>query len=379
MTVNNMYAGGFLHADDIRTLASSTSTLEEQISTVQKFTEENFLKLNASKCEIVSFKTGPSKPKEERITVGECSFPVVGNATCLGYLWKEDLSSTHAVQIRVQKARKAYFQFGSIYAFQSKLSPISCGSIVETCVLPILLYGVENWVLSPESIRTLESFQGEIAKKILHLPKWYSNTAAIIALGWNSLHSICTIRKLRFLHRVMTNEESICHRAFSALVDDVESMSLVRECRELEMRYSTNFTSAILCTGGLEGHAITKKAQKVIVKKDQVLLLEKASKYPSLIQIAEGVGWKRLWDEAIDHGPSVIKGLKNLLRVITYPDYSSAICPLCDTRTLDNPSLIDHVIQSHTKSESPWSLLLDSMCALDPQCFNHVLCLLNIF
>ena len=135
------------------------------------------------------------------------------------------------------------FLFGSIYAFQGTLSPVSCCSIVETCILPILLYGVENWVLSPESIGMLKSFQGEIAKRILQLPKWYSNTAATVALGQNSLHSVCTIRKLRCLNRVITNEKSICHRAFSAMVDDVESLSIVRECRELEERYKTNLTT----------------------------------------------------------------------------------------------------------------------------------------
>ena len=246
-SVNNMYVGGFIHADDIRTLASTTSTLEAQISTVKRFTEHNFLKLNSSKCEIVAFKKTSTRMNEERIEVSECTFSLGGSATCLGYQWKDDLSSSRAIQIRVQKARKAYFQYGSIYAFQGKLSPVSCCSIVETCVLPVLLYGVENWVLSPESIRMLDSFQGEIAKRILRLPKWYSNTAAIVALGWNSLHYVCTIRKLRFLHRVMTNQESICHRAFSAMVDDVESLSLVRECRELELRYNSTFTSAILC------------------------------------------------------------------------------------------------------------------------------------
>ena len=91
----------------------------------------------------------------------------------------------------------------------------------------------------------LESFHGVIAKRILRWPKWYSNTAAIIALGWNTLHSVCTIRKLKFLHRVTTKQERICHRAFSATVDDVESLSLVRECRELEQRYKSNFTSTI--------------------------------------------------------------------------------------------------------------------------------------
>ena len=218
--------GGFLHADDIRTLASSVSSLEAQISIVKRFTEDNFLKLNASKCEIVAFKKVSTSAGEERIEAGECSFLVGRTATCLGYQWKDDLSSSHAIQVRVQKARKAYFQYGSIYAFQGMLSSLSCCSIVETCILSILLYGVENWVLSPESVQMLESFQGEIAKRILRLPKWYSNTAAIIALGWNTLHSVCTIRKLKFLHRVMSNQESICHRAFSAMVDNVESLCL---------------------------------------------------------------------------------------------------------------------------------------------------------
>ena len=293
-STNNMYAGGFLHADDIRTLAPSVSSLEAQISIVKRFTEDNFLKLNASKCEIVAFKKVSTSAGEERIEAGECSFLVGRTATCLGYQWKDDLSSSHAIQVRVQKARKAYFQYGSIYAFQGMLSPLSCCSIVETCILPILLYGVENWVLSPESVQMLESFQGEIAKRILRLPKWYSNTAAIIALGWNTLHSVCTIRKLKFLHRVMSNQESICHRAFSAMVDNVESLCLVRECRELEQRYMSNFTSAILHAQEEDRLDIIRNAGKSICKIDQSLLLQKTSDYPFLIQIAEGVGWKTL-------------------------------------------------------------------------------------
>ena len=39
---------------------------------------------------------------------------------------EDDLSSSHVIQIRIQKARRAYFQ----YAFQGKLSPVSCCSIV---------------------------------------------------------------------------------------------------------------------------------------------------------------------------------------------------------------------------------------------------------
>ena len=47
------YAGGFLHADDIRTLATSADSLSAQVSLVKSFAEENFLKLNVQKCKFV--------------------------------------------------------------------------------------------------------------------------------------------------------------------------------------------------------------------------------------------------------------------------------------------------------------------------------------
>ena len=74
---------------DIRTLASTSSTLEAQISTVKKLTEDNFLKLISSMCEVVAFKRASNRTFEERIEAGECSFPVGGKATCLGYQWKD--------------------------------------------------------------------------------------------------------------------------------------------------------------------------------------------------------------------------------------------------------------------------------------------------
>ena len=42
------------------------------------------------------------------------------------------------------------------------------------------------------------------------------------------------------------NEESICYRTYAAVVDEVEALSLVRECRELEERYGSDFTAQIL-------------------------------------------------------------------------------------------------------------------------------------
>ena len=61
---------------------------------------------------------------------------------CLGYWWRGDLLASRAVEENIQKARRAFFHFGSIGAFQDDLSPLSIRSVVETCVVPVLLYGL---------------------------------------------------------------------------------------------------------------------------------------------------------------------------------------------------------------------------------------------
>ena len=132
------------------------------------------------------------------------SFPIQDEAKCLGYIWRRNLSAGRMINEHIHKARQAFFQFGSISAFQGNLSPINSSSITECCVYPVLLYGMENWILCKESLSKLERFQGEMAKRILKLPKWQLNTAAKICLGWLSTHAICTIRKLKYLSRVVS-------------------------------------------------------------------------------------------------------------------------------------------------------------------------------
>ena len=137
----------------------------------------------------------------------------------------------------------------------------------------------------------------------------------------------------------------------------------------------SNFTSQILSAEGYAGGLeIITNAQRYINKKDQALLLTKVSSYQYLHKIAECVGWKKLWDHALDHGLAVIQSMKNFVRVITYPDYATFKCPLCDIPDLDQVPLAEHLIINHTKSDNSWSTLFDSLITMDPSFFNHILC-----
>ena len=77
----------------------------------------------------------------------------------------------------IRRASKSFFHYGSLGAFQGDLSPLSLRSIIETCVMPILLFSSENWIVSGDNLEQLESFLGEFAKSALKWPKHFSNSS----------------------------------------------------------------------------------------------------------------------------------------------------------------------------------------------------------
>ena len=48
-----------------------------------------------------------------------------------------------------------------------ELNPLSGRAIFEACVEPVLLYNYENWFLTEPLLAKLESFQAEIATRVL--------------------------------------------------------------------------------------------------------------------------------------------------------------------------------------------------------------------
>ena len=146
LSINNYYIGGFLHADDIRTLATSAESLQQQVDLVKNFAAKHFLKPNIEKCEVVVFTR--SHQEDEPVCEIEGTFPPVSDAgKCLGVWWKGNLMATKSIEENIKKARRAFFLLGSLGTFQSNLGPLSNRSVVETCVLPVLMYGCENWIL----------------------------------------------------------------------------------------------------------------------------------------------------------------------------------------------------------------------------------------
>ena len=328
LSVNSFYTGGFLHADDIRTLASSVSSLEEQVAMVQRFARENFLKLNAQKCEVVVFSRAQGNQFPECSIEGEV-LPASDVGKCLGYWWRGDQMATRAVEENVKKARRAFFLYGGIGVFQGDLSPLSSRSVVEACVMPIVLYGCESWILSEELLRRLESFQGEMGKRILGLAKWTSNTATGVVMGWPSMRARVLVQKLCFLQRLVLGDGcNLGSRMLRSLADDVESVTLVCECRELEEAFGTHYTDAVMRAGEGEGPH-PRKMKEAIMKVDREMRLascSQADRAPVVADIARAAGWEKLWDATLDEGSRCVQRLKRLVKSACHRCFDGA-CP----------------------------------------------------
>ena len=64
LSLLGLFVGGAAHADDIRTIATSTSQISSQVSIINDFTSRNSLKVNSSKTEIVRISRQPFLPEQ---------------------------------------------------------------------------------------------------------------------------------------------------------------------------------------------------------------------------------------------------------------------------------------------------------------------------
>ena len=196
----SIYAGSFGHADDLRSVTTNLVSIQRQAEIVHKFiiTINKFLTLNLDKLKLLPMSSGLSSE--------ECSGShTVSSSTsvkCLGVIWSSNLSPKAAIEHNIHKARRAFFATGALGTTKGKLNPLSSSEIVTACVLPVCLYRCENWLLTDPLLQLLESFQAEIGKRILKLPKWQANISVLVALGWPTMCCRILCQKLGFPQRL---------------------------------------------------------------------------------------------------------------------------------------------------------------------------------
>ena len=173
VSIEGLFLGGAAHADDVRTIASSLASAEAQGALILEFATQNGLSLNQSKTEIVKVSKSQN-PGHAQLHILDSVVDTIPHAKCLGFHWSHSLSARHGVEENIAKARRQFFALGASGCFLGHSNPLTSSAMVETCVMPTLLYGAENWSLDLPTLDLLERFQAEIGRRILKLSRYHS-------------------------------------------------------------------------------------------------------------------------------------------------------------------------------------------------------------
>ena len=213
------------------------------------------------------------------------------------------------------------------------------------------LYIVENWVLNRSLIQALESFQAELGRRVLKLPKFSSNSVPLLVLIWPSMCARVLCNKLSFLLRVCNGETtSLSTQVFRNIaMSDLTSMSIVKQCHFLDSILETDFTNEVLNNPEL----CTRDLKKRVVEADRLKIVKRSKDHPSLcyiLSVAEENRWLKFWDVALEHGYDGSKASLAILKSLCLTVFSDRRCPILDcsyTVPKDTP-LCEHFLDCHT-------------------------------
>ena len=152
--------------------------------------------------------------------------------------------------------------------------------------------------------------------------------ACRIALHWPSMRARVLCSKFAFLLKLLNGDDSLSCQVFRSLaISNVESIQLIRQCRLLESYYGTNFTSDILTR---PASFSSKSLKKHIIEFDYSMLLDEASLAPHLkyivnIETSHEFNWLRIWDSALDRGPSGTSCVLALLKLLGLKSFNNSL------------------------------------------------------
>ena len=295
ISIYDLYLGGAAHADDVRSIATSANTAKEQSLLISDFAFNNGLTLNMSKIEVVKMSRNPTS-NNKTINLSNISVPITVQTKCLGYMWSKSLSARAAVENNIARACRQFFALESTCSYLGHSNPLSARIVVETCVIPTLLYGAENWILVDTSLNLLEMFQAVIGRRILRLSRFHSQYSVLVAMSWPSMVTRTLKLKLGFLFYLLASEDdNIASSTFHTLASqDVYSLGIVQQCFMLDSKIGTQSVATILNTK-IHSKTLLKGIKKDIMIKDKERTLQEVALHPS-IKLAANINWLCIWD-----------------------------------------------------------------------------------
>ena len=170
----------------------------------------------------------------------------------------------------------------------------------------------------------LETFQSQMGKRMLKVPKHYANLLPRVVMQLPSMKIQILIRKLDFLaHLLTSNDHSLGPTTFQTLaMCNMDDISIVQQCRWLESYFPPTGITDTCLRNPKEATTIVHEAEPVLLKRDQYLTLMEAQEQQSLKHTLTIKCWLRIWDNALDRGCAGTVATQKVTRFLATPAFS---------------------------------------------------------
>ncbi|UYV79876.1 hypothetical protein LAZ67_18000954 [Cordylochernes scorpioides] len=195
-----------LYADDIVILGESNINLQLKINLLKKYLEENCLTLNQNKSKIMVFRNGGRTARSETWFWDQQPLTIVAKYTYLGYPLTTKISTQYASQYFRKKELNAINALWRILTKARIKSFTSVMKLLDTIVLPTLLYAAPMWAIN--QLKTVNNTQDAFLRRLLDLPNFTPGYVLRRECGRISTELNAVKLTLKFWVRILKKETS---------------------------------------------------------------------------------------------------------------------------------------------------------------------------
>ncbi|MES9884980.1 MAG: reverse transcriptase family protein [Sedimenticola sp.] len=233
-------------ADDVALLSSNPETLQSLINTAVDYSKMERYILQPTKSVILPINTTSRKAKciyDYPWTLNGDKMPVVESTMHMGILRSAATDET-SVDENIKKARRTiYSLMASGLHGENGLDPETSLHLMQTYILPVLIYGMEVILPKVKLVDKLEIVNKKFLKQILSLPTTVANPAVYILSGTIPVEGTIHKRALTLFGNISrlqdeSLEKQIAERQLN--VKNMESSSWFIAVKKILLKYELN-------------------------------------------------------------------------------------------------------------------------------------------
>lgn len=209
-TIGNIKIDIIGYADDLLLVSDTKIGLQNQLLVVERYGQVHEIKYNPSKTTFIVF-NGKSRIRKNDKWQGSLYLDnvMIKEVDLMKYLGVE-LNNKNTNTDHLNKRKKGAIFSGNILRMNNIINeysnPFLIAQLYKTFIRPVLLYGNEALDLRKSEINDLKRAEGNIIKKLLHIPIRSRTTWLLNALNIVPMDIYLENQKLNFIKRLIDNK-----------------------------------------------------------------------------------------------------------------------------------------------------------------------------